>query len=116
METNKISKIIGTKIQEARLVKGYTQERLAEKCNISTHHISAIENGRSCPSVPVLLSICETLDISTNFIFDGILASKNDSINSMDTEVLLTYLKLQDESKDYINDTITFLYNLQKKR
>ena len=40
---NKIAKTIGNHIKIARLNKGLSQEQLAEKCNVSTKYISALE-------------------------------------------------------------------------
>lgn len=43
MKKNTILKSIGHNIQLARLKKGYTQEVLAEKCNVSAKYISTLE-------------------------------------------------------------------------
>ena len=55
MKSDKISIIVGKRIQSARLSKGLTQEQLAEKCNVSTNHISSIETGNSSFSFPLLI-------------------------------------------------------------
>ena len=44
---------IGMRIKTSRRNKGYTQEYLAEKLNVSTQHISDIERGLNGVSVPV---------------------------------------------------------------
>lgn len=40
---NKIAKTIGNHIKIARLNKGLSQEQLAEKCDVSSKYISALE-------------------------------------------------------------------------
>lgn len=40
---NEVAKTIGKHIKVARLNKGLSQEQLAEKCDVSTKYISALE-------------------------------------------------------------------------
>lgn len=54
---------IGTKIREARQRSGLTQQKLAEKLNISQQIISRIESGKQNVSVKTLSRICESLGI-----------------------------------------------------
>ena len=107
---------IGNNIQKARLKKGLTQEALSEKCNVSTKYISAIERGISSGSISLLLEICNSLDVTPNYIFSSELNCSNDTVDVLPTKVSLTYLKLKAENKDFVNKTITHLYSMQKKR
>ena len=43
MKKNTVLKSIGHNIQLAHLKKGYTQEVLAEKCNVSAKYVSTLE-------------------------------------------------------------------------
>ncbi len=113
MKSDEISIIIGKRIQTARLSKGITQESLAEKCNISTNHISSIETGHSSFSFSVLISLCNCLDITPNYIFSDFFSNNNDYIEPIDKDVLLTYLKLNNSSKEFINTAINQVYNIQ---
>lgn len=47
MEQTKIKKNFGKILMELRVQKGYTQEQLAEKLNLSTHTINRIEMGHA---------------------------------------------------------------------
>ena len=116
MKSDKISIIVGKRIQSARLSKGLTQEQLAEKCNVSTNHISSIETGNSSFSFPLLISLCNGLDITPNYIFADFFSSSNDSLTLIDKDVLLTYMKLNDESKKFVNSVITQIYKIQTRR
>ena len=61
-------KNIGKKIQNQRKKVGLTQEELAEQLDISAMSIQFIEQGRNCPSLPMLLHICVYLRIKIKFI------------------------------------------------
>ena len=61
-------KSIGKKIQNQRKKVGLTQEELAEQLNISAMSIQFIEQGRNCPSLPMLLHICSYLGMKFKLI------------------------------------------------
>lgn len=54
---------LGSKIREARIAKGYSQEQLAHKIGKDQPSINRVENGRINPSYLYLLEICEGLEI-----------------------------------------------------
>jgi len=61
---------LGAAIRAARLKKGYTQEQLAELVEVTPTHEKHIESGHRLPSVEVLFSIAQALDLSLdNIIF-----------------------------------------------
>lgn len=62
---------IGLRIKTARKSKGYTQEYIAEKMNVSTQHISDIERGLNGLSVPSLMDLCKVLEVSSDYILFG---------------------------------------------
>lgn len=116
MENKKILKDIGYNIQEARLKKGYTQEFVAEKCNVSPKYISIIETGKATCSIPVFVDICNLLDISPNYLFKGAIKNVSDTIDVLPHEISLQYLKLKEDNKSFVNDTIKHLYSMQRRR
>jgi transcriptional regulator with XRE-family HTH domain len=66
MERDDLLKIIGKRIQEIRISKGYSQVDLAGKINgsIDTTNISRIESGRTNPTIYTLHRIAEALEIT----------------------------------------------------
>ena len=48
-----------------------TQERLAEKTDLTNNYISNIENGRSIPSLETLMKLCDALEVTPNEILLG---------------------------------------------
>ena len=56
---------LGNTFQEARESYNWTQERLAEYISKPVKSIVSIENGKTMPTMPVLIAIAEALGISS---------------------------------------------------
>ena len=63
---------ISNKIKEIRKQKNITVQELANKAEVSKGLISQIENNRTVPSLPVLMSIVQSLNLDLNEFFKGI--------------------------------------------
>ncbi len=62
---------IGSKVRKLRLAKGYTQEELAERCDLSRSFISQLESDSVSPSVETLDRILKVLGTNLkNFFSD----------------------------------------------
>lgn len=57
---------IGFRIQQARNERGMTQEQLASQVGRNTNYIGNLENGRSCPSVKLLILLAKAFDVSVD--------------------------------------------------
>ena len=68
MENNEeyLKKCIGKKIKLARARTNYTQEKLAERLEISERYIARIERGESGLKISTLVKICKILDIEAD--------------------------------------------------
>ena len=51
-------------IKQWRLVRGYTQQQLAEKADTSREYLNAIERGKHVAGEQTLEKICKALDVS----------------------------------------------------
>jgi len=51
-------------IKELRNNKGYTQEYIARKLNISLYHYQNIEHGKSLPNVILGLQLAKLLEVN----------------------------------------------------
>lgn len=111
---NKIAKTVGNHIKIARLNKGLSQEQLAEKCDVSTKYISALEVGKSNGSVGLLIKLCNILEISPNYLFENLFINKD--ILPFNNDILIQYFKLSDDNKKFVNTIITHIYNMERKR
>lgn len=62
---------VGKRIQSARKAKGYTQEVLAEKIDMSPQNLSCLERGLIGMSISALIALCDALDVSADYILFG---------------------------------------------
>lgn len=65
MKTSNIRKVLGANVKYYRHLIGFTQEQLAEKCNLSPRYISDIENSNGNVSVDTLENIAKFLKIES---------------------------------------------------
>lgn len=63
--------IIGKRLREIRLSKGFTQEYVANKVDVNTSHISNIENNRVKVSLSALVNICNTLETTVDYVLNN---------------------------------------------
>lgn len=62
---------VGKRIAAIRKKQHMTQERLAEKTELSIVYISHIENSRSIPSLETLMKLCEVLNVTPDELLLG---------------------------------------------
>lgn len=56
-------------VKEFRLLKGFTQEELANAVGVSRQSINAIERGRYTPSLPLALKFAQAFNCSIEELF-----------------------------------------------
>jgi len=77
--------MIGDNIKRLRLGKGYSQEQLARKLDISQGAVSQWEKGKTIPDTPLLLQLAQIFGVSLNAFtddspqrdLDGVVAMRN---------------------------------------
>lgn len=89
---------IGKFISERRKLKKLTQEKLAEKLNISDRAISKWERGICLPDASIMIPLCTILDINVNELLSGEML--NEKEYNQKAEKILLELKQQEEEKD----------------
>jgi len=80
-------KEIGERIRTLRIEKGWTQRKLADKIDMTTTHVSHIENGTTKLGLPTIIEIANAL----NTTVDHLLC---DSIVQSGTEYTLEFAQL----------------------
>lgn len=86
---------IGRNIRKYRLIKKLRQEDLAEKADLSTNYVGALERGEKIPSLETLINIINALGVSSDMILadvvdvgytvkDSLLAEKLDKLSAED--------------------------------
>lgn len=64
--------LIGNRIKRQRQNAGLTQEQLAERAEITTVYLSKIENGHVKPTLELLSTLCEFLDMDMGLLFQNV--------------------------------------------
>lgn len=68
---DKFLKKFGSRIKTLRKAYGLSQEKFAEKLNVSTNTISTLETGKTFIKYPTLKNICKALNIEPEELFRG---------------------------------------------
>lgn len=96
---------IGKNLKQIRKSNGYTQEKLAEKIEVSVRYVSDIEQDRAKPSYEVLIKICNVFQVTLDQIFSEYLEVKQ---NKRLEYSLAGYDKLTKEDKQTIEHLIIY--------
>ena len=72
---------IGSHIQTARRRASLTQEELSESIGVTSQYLSDLERGVVGTSIPTLIKICNSLNVSADYILFGS-DSESDAVNS----------------------------------
>lgn len=83
---------IGLKLKELRILKGLTQEELADRAELSKGFISQVERNLTSPSIATLMDILQCLGVSTADFFaepseEQIVFGKTDYFEKYDSEL-----------------------------
>lgn len=95
--------MIGARIKEVRRKKGMTQERLAEKLDVSIGYVSQIERGITKISLDLLGAVSEILETDPSFFISGTVFASDDYKSS---EIMSGYEKLCVRDKLLVNSLI----------
>lgn len=108
--------LIGQRIKEYRTLRGYSQQNLAEICNLSPSYISRLETGSCMASLQSLFDIAAALDTSLVSFFVDLDSDLNSYIETNPRIRILLYLlhTLNDNQLDYVTETIKLLISLCK--
>lgn len=63
--------LFGERLRKRRIEKQMTQEQTADRLNISLRYYQMLERGDNIGSVELLLSACELLDCSMDYLLRG---------------------------------------------
>ncbi len=91
---------VGARLSVARKRKGWSQEQLAEKVNLSTIYIGMVERGEKELKLSTFCTIINALDVSADEILFE--ATKYGFYARMEKYALL-FSQLDDEQKDAIS-------------
>lgn len=109
---NNINKHLAEVFKYHRKQNNYTQEQVAEMCDLSSKYISQLERGVSGGTVETIIKLCNVYKISPHTVLEPFLSK--DIINS-DTKVIDDFDKLCYKDKNTVKQLIEF-FLAQNKR
>ena len=62
---------LGRRIRKQRSQRGWTQEALAERVNVSTSFVGHVERGTRKASLETLVAMANVLDVSLDYLLSG---------------------------------------------
>ena len=82
---------IGSKLKELRVLKGLTQEELADRAELSKGFISQLERDLTSPSIATLMDILQCLGTTIGEFFnetpdEQVVFGKQDYFEKIDTD------------------------------
>ena len=109
-----LRKNIGKKLKLARTKTKYTQEVLAEKTALSPRYISQLERGIAFGSATTIVSLCNALNISTDFLFSGLIdTSSSNFVDLVDSKFFDDYSQLNAYNRKIVSCLANDLVKLQ---
>ena len=73
---------VGKAIKVCRTQRGWNQSTLAQRANISISHVSKVESGKRDPTMSVLQSVSDALDVPLMMLM--FIASSDDELKQID--------------------------------
>ena len=68
----RILRALGKNLNRLRMNSGLTQEKLAEKADVSLRYIQQLEAGQRNPSIPTIVKLRKVLGSSFDDLFRGL--------------------------------------------
>lgn len=99
--SEQIITVIGRKIKTIRQQKNLKLHEVAKKAGVSKSLLSKVENSRSVPSLPVLISIIQVLEVDFSTFFEDL------EING---GIPYLHVKRADYTETKKEDSVGFLY------
>lgn len=91
--------LIGKRIKEVRTDRQLTQEYLAKVTDVNVSHISNIETNKVKVSLTLLISICNAMNVTVDYILGN---EYNAPTTAFETELLNTVDKLDSSKKEQL--------------
>lgn len=90
---------ISRRIHDVRVSKGLTQEYIANAAGVNPCHISNIENNKVKISLPTLVSVCNAMGVTVDYILSGEYVNPS---SSLEESILIELQKCSDDMKERI--------------
>ena len=80
--------LIGDILKQERLQRGYTRDQIAERADIGTRYLIAIENDEKKPKFDVLCRLVRAIGLAPGRLFYPELEEKDDESNDRDRKLV----------------------------
>lgn len=104
---------IGNNVRLLRQAKGYTQEILAERANLSLKGIQKVEAGYSGMRVDTLIKLAEALEVSLDTLVD--VQEEDETRKELKVYLNLLFMDKTKDEVNFITNTINCLINNMKE-
>lgn len=101
----------GERVRITREMCGYSQAALAEKIDMSTNHISAIERGIYEPRVDTLMRLATALGKSADYLLLGVIDDKSPL-----SQMFRRVSRLPEEEQERFLEYIEALFKVRDER
>jgi len=91
---------LGRRVRQRRVMLQLTQEELAEKAGISCSFVGHIERGEKKFSIGTLVSLCNAMEISPNYLLQ----------DSLDVAVLNSEMDVGKQNQAFYNGMMQLLH------
>lgn len=103
-----MNKKLGLKLREQRKKRGMSIAQLAETCNISYEYLRQIELGNKLPSLPLVLTMCDVLNTTPNYLFGFV-------SQDMDSDFMKRVYQLSPKEQEFLLHFMDFYIDYQNK-
>ena len=109
---------VSEKILQLRKAKGFTQEELAEKLNVSRQSVSKWESGQSVPELEKLVALSGIFEVTTDYLLKPSeldeLSIKTEMLEKQQQELARESRKRKEKSWDWETKTSCVIFTARR--
>ncbi len=113
-EISKKNILVGYKLKQLRMSKGYTQHKVAEALGVSAQHYGTLERGDNSLSLDNVLKLCDFYNITIMSIL-GELRKTDRKTRSNSQKLVYEIEELKEEHKRAIKHMVKFYRQVEKQ-
>lgn len=95
---------ISRKIVSLRKQKGWNQEELAERCDVSRQSVSKWESGASIPDMNKVLILSNVFNVTTDYLLKDTYENEYGNLDEEELEIIKPNIISDDEVRSYLED------------
>lgn len=95
---------ISRKIVSLRKQKGWNQEELAERCDVSRQSVSKWESGASIPDMNKVLILSNLFNVTTDYLLKDTYENEYGNLDEEELEIVKPNIISDDEVREYLED------------